>query len=187
MRGKTEIYTALVLAGQAPLRDGVVRLFDEARGANVLLAIASTTTYANIEALLRVNLGRNALERFAVIGAGDMARNKKPAPDIYEFVLRRLGAEPRVCVAIEDSANGLMAAKGAGLCTVVTPSYWTRTEDFSSADLVLPSLGSAERPLPPRAARLVGHSVLGIHELERELLLHTKVRSVHLNNVTGGP
>ena len=55
-------------------------------------------------------------------------------------------------MAIEDSCNGLTAAKRAGLYTVVTPSDWTRAEDFSAADMVLPSLGS-----------------LGIRELDSEL------------------
>ena len=66
---------------------------------------------------------------------------------------------------IATRAKAKVAAKAAGLYTVVTPSYWTRTEDFSGADLVLPSLGSAERPLMPRAAALVGHTMLGIREI----------------------
>ena len=72
-------------------------------------------------------------------------------------------------MAIEDSAIGLRAAKGAGLYTIVTPSYWTRTEDFSGADLVLPSLGSALRPLMPRTAALVGNTMLGVREICRHL------------------
>jgi beta-phosphoglucomutase-like phosphatase (HAD superfamily) len=166
---KTSIYARMVLAGQAPLRDGVARLIEEARQARVLLAIASTTTYANIEALLRTNLGAGAIERFAVIGAGDVVNYKKPSPDIYEFVLNQLGLSADECVAIEDSCNGLEAAKAANLYTIVTPSYWTRTDDFSSADLVLPSLGSLERPLTRRPAALVGHPVLGIREIDRQL------------------
>ena len=82
-----------------------------------------------------------------MVGAGDQVRHKKPAPEIYRFVLRELARPARECVAIEDSRNGLMAAKAAGLYTVVTPSFWTRDEDFSAADLVLPSLseiGSCE-------------------------------------------
>jgi beta-phosphoglucomutase-like phosphatase (HAD superfamily) len=166
---KTNIYTRMVLAGQAPLRDGIARLIDEARRAKILLAIASTTTYANIDALLRTNLGSGALEQFAAIGAGDVVKHKKPSPDIYEFILKQLCLSADECVAVEDSANGLEAAKGAGLYTVITPSYWTRTEDFSSADLVLPSLGSTDRPLTPRAVALVGHPVLGIREIDRQL------------------
>jgi beta-phosphoglucomutase-like phosphatase (HAD superfamily) len=168
-RTKTEIYAAMVQSGQVPLRDGVERLIDEAAASNVQLAIASTTTLANIETLLRTALGRYSTQRFAVIGAGDQVRHKKPAPEIYRFVLRELARRAEDCVAIEDSRNGLTAAKTAGLYTVVTPSYWTLAEDFSAADLVLPSLGSPSRPLPPRAAALVGHSMLGIREINRQL------------------
>jgi beta-phosphoglucomutase-like phosphatase (HAD superfamily) len=151
-RTKTEIYASMVETGQVPLRDGVERLIDEAAAANVQLAIASTTTLANIETLLRTALGRYSPQRFAVIGAGDQVRHKKPAPEIYRFVLRELARPAEDCVAIEDSRNGLTAAKTAGLYTVVTPSYWTLAEDFSAADLVLPSLGR-----------------LGIREIDRQL------------------
>lgn len=168
-RAKTGNYTRRVLSGAVPLRDGVERLLDDAARSRVRLGIATTTTFENIEALLHTTLGAGALDRFAAIGAGGHAARKKPAPDIYEYVLSRLGAAAGECVAIEDSANGLAAAKAAGLCTIVTPSYWTRTEDFSAADLVLPSLGSMARPLPSPAALLIGGSVLGIREIERQL------------------
>jgi beta-phosphoglucomutase-like phosphatase (HAD superfamily) len=168
-RAKTLNYTRMILAGGVALRDGVARLIDEAARARVRLSIATTTTLANVEALLRTGLGPTALDRFAVIGAAGNAARKKPAADIYEYVLRQLGASPQECVAIEDSANGLRAAKAAGLYTIVTPSYWTRTEDFSDADLVLPSLGTALRPLMPRAAALVGNTMLGIREICRQL------------------
>jgi beta-phosphoglucomutase-like phosphatase (HAD superfamily) len=144
---KTENYARLIREGLVPLREGVARLIDEAEGAGVSLAIASTTTFANIETLLSVTLGRGALNRFSVIGAGDQVRHKKPAPDIFEYVLKELQECAADCVAIEDSANGLAAAKGAGLFTVVTPSQWTTGEDFRGADLVLTSLGSSAHPL----------------------------------------
>jgi beta-phosphoglucomutase-like phosphatase (HAD superfamily) len=168
-RVKTLNYTRMVLAGEVALRDGVARLIDDAVRSRVRLCIATTTTFANVEALLCTGLGPKALDRFAVIGSAGNAARKKPAADIYEYVLRQLGASPRECVAIEDSANGLRAAKAAGLYTIVTPGYWTRSEDFSDADLVLPSLGSALRPLMPRAAALVGSTMLGIREICRRL------------------
>ena len=139
-RTKTERYTRMVLDGLVPLRAGVLRLLDEAAHRDVRLGIASTTTLANIEALLVTTLGAKALDRFAVIGAGDQVTRKKPAADIYEWVLEQLHLSPGECVAIEDSENGLRAAKAAGLYTIVTPSYWTLPEDFLAADLVLPSL-----------------------------------------------
>lgn len=168
-RSKTEHYTRMISEGRVPLRDGVARLIGEARSANVRLAIASTTTLANIDALLRIHLGLEARELFAAIGAGDEVPRKKPAPDIYQYVLRKLAEPAADCAAVEDSALGLKAAKAAGLFTIVTPSYWTRSEDFSEADLVLPTLGSPDRPLPARAAALVGNAVLGIREIEQRL------------------
>lgn len=165
-RVKTAIYGRMVAAGGAPLRDGVERLLQEATDNGVQLAIATTTSFDNIRALFAINLGKDALARFAVIGAGEDVARKKPAPDIYEYVLRKLRLSPQECVAIEDSANGLVAAKAAGLFTVVTPSYWTQKEDLSSADLLLPGLGSAEKPLPDVAAGLIGNEALGIREIE---------------------
>ena len=160
----------MVTNGEAPLRDGVERLLDEARAAGIRLAIATTTTFDNIRALLETNLGAGALERFEVIGAGDQVARKKPSPDIYRLVLQRLELPAANCVAIEDSANGLAAAKGAGLFTIVTPSYWTQAEDFTAADLLLPTLGSTTRPLVHRAAMLVRNSCLGIEEIEAQLM-----------------
>lgn len=141
---KTAIYAQLIRQGAAPLRDGVERLLDGADEAGVRLAIATTTTLANIEALLGAALGDGGLRRFAVVGAGDDVARKKPAPDIYEFVLRKLRLPAADCVALEDSSLGLQAAKAAGLFTVVTPSQWTQGEDFAAADWILPSLACCD-------------------------------------------
>jgi len=146
-RTKTDNYTQMVSEGLVPLREGVSHLIDEAKRAGVSVSIATTTSLANIEALLTVNLGRAALDSFSVIGAAEQAQRKKPAPDVFEYVLKELQQSAADCVAIEDSANGLAAAKAAGLFTVVTPSPWTRGENFESADLVLSSLGSSPHPL----------------------------------------
>jgi beta-phosphoglucomutase-like phosphatase (HAD superfamily) len=178
---KTDIYTRLVNEGQVPLRDGVVRLLGEAGSAGVPLAIATTTTFANIRALLETNLGPGALGRFSVIGAGDQVARKKPAPDIYHWVLGELKLGARHCVAFEDSGNGVAAAKAAGIFTVVTPSYWTRDEDFSAADLLLPTLGSDERPLTHHALALVGSPVLGLIEIDRQLKDNTNMHIAHQN------
>jgi beta-phosphoglucomutase-like phosphatase (HAD superfamily) len=146
-RTKTDNYTRMVSEGLVPLREGVSHLIDEAKRAGVSVSIATTTSLANIEALLTVNLGPGALDSFSVIGAAEQAQRKKPAPDVFAYVLKELQESAADCVAIEDSANGLAAAKAAGLFTVVTPSPWTRGENFESADLVLSSLGSSPHPL----------------------------------------
>ncbi|HVO89807.1 MAG TPA: HAD-IA family hydrolase, partial [Casimicrobiaceae bacterium] len=162
---KTQLYTELIGDGRCPLRPGIARLLDEARDAGVQLAIASTTTSANVDSLLARHLGASGRYRFAVIACADAVERKKPAPDIYRLVLAMLGHSADQCVAFEDSENGLRAAKAAGLFTVVTPSPWTQGGDFDDADLVLPHLGDRERPLPmPHAARL-GAPWLGLNEL----------------------
>jgi len=137
---KTAHYLRLVDQGQLPLRPGVARLINEARQAGIRLAIATTTTPENVDALLRANLGEDAPGWFEVIGAGDIVPAKKPAPDIYQWVLNRLGLPATACLAIEDSEMGLKSALTAGLRCVVTVSEYTREHDFRGAGMVLEGL-----------------------------------------------
>ena len=137
---KTRFYSSFVADGAVPLRDGVAALLDEALAAGYLLAIASTTTAVNIDALLQSTLGPRGLDMFSAIACGDQVRAKKPAPDIYRLALRGLGMLPEHAIAFEDSPNGLRAATTAGLCTVVTPTFWTEGGDFTAAALLLPGL-----------------------------------------------
>ena len=137
---KTRFYSSFVADGAVPLRDGVAALLDEALAAGYLLAIASTTTAVNIDALLQSTLGPRGLDMFSAIACGDQVRAKKPAPDIYRLALRGLGMLPEHAIAFEDSPNGLRAAATAGLRTVVTPTFWTEGGDFTAAALLLPGL-----------------------------------------------
>jgi len=143
---KTTRYAALVDAGGAGLRPGIARLIGEARQQGVALAIATTTSLANVEALIRSTLGPDSLAAFAVIGAGDMVAAKKPAPDVYCLVLERLKLPAGSCVAFEDSLNGLIAARQAGLPTVVTPSLYTDDQIFAGALAVVSHLGDPAEP-----------------------------------------
>ena len=144
---KTKLYSSAVRDGGVPLRDGVARLLEEALAAGCRLAIASTTTAVNVDALLHAAFGARGLEMFAVIACGDLVRAKKPAPDIYRLALQTLGISADRAIAFEDSPNGLRAATAAGLWTVVTPTFWTAGADFSAAGLVLPRLGDPMCPL----------------------------------------
>jgi HAD superfamily hydrolase (TIGR01509 family) len=154
-RTKTRIYTELLEQGKRPFRPGVAKLLHAASEAGLKLAIASTTTSANVDALLRANLAREPQVIFSAIACGDQVRSKKPAPDIYHLVLASLHLSAEACIAFEDSLNGLRAAKAAGLVTVVAPSRWNASDDFSAADLVLPSLEQAD---VPRLERLLGQT-----------------------------
>ncbi|HID49007.1 MAG TPA: HAD family hydrolase [Chromatiales bacterium] len=169
-RAKTTHYTALLAEGRIPLRSGVARLLGEAREAGLRLAIATTTTPANVAALLNHTLGPESLEWFEVIAAGDIVPAKKPAPDIYEYTLQELDLPPAACLAFEDSGNGILASRGAGLKTVVTVNAYTRGHDFSEAALVLDQFGEPDLPcrvLGGEVAALNGSPYLDIHGLRR--------------------
>jgi HAD superfamily hydrolase (TIGR01509 family) len=166
-REKTRLFTELIADGRARFRPGVARLIREARAAGVRVAIASTTTAANVEALIASNLGHDAYRDFAVIACCDQVEAKKPAPDIYNLALSTLGVPASACVALEDSGNGVKAAKAAGLFTVVTPTIWTATQDFRGADLVLNSLGDPRAPVDAAAQELIGAKWLTLAALAR--------------------
>jgi beta-phosphoglucomutase-like phosphatase (HAD superfamily) len=139
-------YLELVESGAATARPGIRRLTTEAYKRGVLLAIATTSLQDSVITLLRTILGEDGPRRFAVIAAGDAVPNKKPAPDIYLLALEMLRCGPDSCVAIEDSANGVKAARAAGLHVIATPSFYLSGDDFSIADSVLSDLGEPHAP-----------------------------------------
>lgn len=137
---KTRAYTDIVKDGAVELRPGVRELIAAARERGYRLAIATTTTPANIDALLQATLGQPARALFEVICAGDSVPRKKPAPDVYLRALEELGLPAERCVAIEDSRNGLLAAHAAGITTIVIPGVYTIGETFDEAALVVDDL-----------------------------------------------
>ena len=150
---KTEIYTDLVARGQLALRPGVAELVSNAVAAGLRVAIATTTNRPNVEALCQACWGQSADEVFEVIAAGDEVKQKKPAPDVFELALERLGLDPLMCLAIEDSRNGALSARSAGLDVVVTPSVYTRDEEFPDGAVIVPDLRPENLPPPLQLGR----------------------------------
>ena len=140
---KTKYYLQLLRKGAITLRPGVKRLVEEARLANIKMAIATTSALPNVIALLEKYLD---LDWFEVIAAGDIVAAKKPAPDIYKYVLNKIEISAQNFIVFEDSDNGLIASKAAGLKTIVTVNNYTKTQNFSQADLVISDLGEPENP-----------------------------------------
>ncbi len=138
---KSKIYVHLVNTGSIPLRTGVARLFSEARAAGLRLAIATTTTPANVDALITHTLGADALDWFEVIGAGNVVSNLKPAGDIYHYVLKKMNIRPNQAIVFEDSYNGIIAATNAELKTLVTVNEYTKMHKFNGTMVVLNHLG----------------------------------------------
>lgn len=130
---KTELYARKIASGLVPLRPGIEALIRQARSLSVRLAIATTTSPENVSALLACTLGADWRSFFEVLGCGDVVPCKKPASDIYHWVLDRLLIPAESCVAFEDSVNGLRSSLGAGLRTHITTNAYTKDQDFTGA------------------------------------------------------
>ncbi len=141
---KTVHYTAMIAEGGVPLRPGIKQLIHNAHAAGITLAIATTTTPENVSALLEVGLGKNWADLFAANGCGDIVPHKKPAPDIYFWVLEKLGLKASDCIAIEDSENGLRASQAAGIKTFITTNHYTRNHNFAGAAAVFDDLSDLD-------------------------------------------
>lgn len=127
--------TALVL--EQRVLPGVVELIDGARAAGAKVGVASSSTSEWVTGHL-ARLG--ILERFDCLRCRDHVANAKPAPDLYLSALECLGVESVDAIAIEDSPNGIAAAKGAGMRCVAIPNRITMHLDLAQADLVVSSL-----------------------------------------------
>ena len=138
----------LALIAQEVVRPGVAEYLDAAPGLNLTVGLASSADRDWVTGhLTRLDL----LDRFQTIQCWEPGTRPKPAPDLYLAALDSLGLSPDEAIALEDSPNGLAAAKAAGLFCVAVPSGPTATLDFSPADLVIPSL--AALPLAALIAR----------------------------------
>jgi HAD superfamily hydrolase (TIGR01509 family) len=154
---KTAYYNAMLRDGRIPLRPGIGKLIANARAADITLAIATTTTPENVSTLLEVGLGQDWQKHFAALGCGDIVAHKKPAPDIYLWVLEKLGLPAADCIALEDSENGLNSSLAAGIRTFVIRNRYTRDQDFPGAAAVFDDLSDLDGfyrasglPLPKR-------------------------------------
>ena len=141
---KSQYYRSLLQQNAIPLRPGVKRLILEARAQGIRLAIATTSSLPNAMALLETTLDP---AWFEVIAAGDIVAHKKPAPDIYHYVLEQMNIAPEHCLVFEDTTHGLQAATQANLKTIITVNEYTKSQDFNNAVLVVNQIGEDELPL----------------------------------------
>jgi len=142
---KTGHYTAMLREGHIPLRPGIRQLISDASKAGITLAIATTTSPENVSALLETGLGKDWEKYFSANGCGDIVPLKKPAPDIYNWVLNELKLAPLDCIALEDSNNGLRSSMAAGIKTYITTNPYTCKQDFTGAAAVFDDLGDLPR------------------------------------------
>ncbi|MFO1338564.1 MAG: HAD-IA family hydrolase [Burkholderiaceae bacterium] len=143
-RLKNERYADIVARAALPLREGVRELLDECACSGVRLAIVTTTSRANVQALLTAHFGLGWRAGFDAVVCGEDVADKKPSPQAYVAALRALGLRGDQALAIEDSPAGVAAAHGAGVPVVVTRSHYFADAAVGQAVAVGPSLGRRE-------------------------------------------
>lgn len=134
---KTSIFMDIIASGQLPLREGIEELLSAADAAGWQIAVCSTSNEKAVKAVVNTLLPSFAPS--IQIFAGDVVKNKKPAPDVYQLAARELGVSAMKCIVVEDTRIGVEAAKAAYMQVIVTKSVYSEDEDFSDADLVLTS------------------------------------------------
>lgn len=141
---KTEVFNTIIRQKTVPLRPGVERLIDAAiANNNITLAVCSTSNEKAVRNLVTTLLGKERAEKFTIF-AGDIVKNKKPAPDIYNLAIDTLHLDKSRCLIVEDSGIGFQAAMAANVCCIVTKSVYTTHEDFTGADLIVTDLEGSD-------------------------------------------
>jgi len=164
---KTHFYLELLKSGAIPLRSGVERLILSARAAGLRLAIATTTTPENVTYLLSSTLGKESIDWFEVIAAGDIVPAKKPASDIYTWAMEQMDIKADACLAFEDSLNGVKSSLSANLKTIITVNDYTKDDDFAGASLVLDQYGEPNLPFTVIEGDAMGYDHVDIELLKQ--------------------
>lgn len=139
------------LSADQPLLPGVLSLLEQARAAELPCAVASSSDRAWVEGWL----GRLGIRpAFACVRTADDVARTKPAPDLFLSAAAGLGAAPAACLVFEDSPNGILAARAAGMRCVAVPGAVTSQLVLPASELVLPALDAL--PLAEILARVVG-------------------------------
>lgn len=174
-RRKNQHYASLLADRALPLREGVLPLLDEALSAGLRLALASTTSRSNWQALVRALHGKLRSEDFGVQICGEDVSCKKPHPEAYLAALECLGLTPLQAVAFEDSPGGATAAQAAAVPVIVTPGAYFTHCSFEGCLAIGASLHqrSGWRPAPSKAeGRVTLDDVRHWHALADHVAYH---------------
>ena len=120
------------------VKEGAIELLEYLKAVGARIAIGSSTRHDIVEMELR---GAGLLEYFDVLACGDMVEHSKPEPDVFLLAEEMLGAVSEKCIIIEDSFNGVIAARRAGATVFMVPDLLQPTEEIRAmADKVFKSL-----------------------------------------------
>jgi HAD superfamily hydrolase (TIGR01509 family) len=144
---KTELFVKVVASGDVPARAGVLRLLKELEHDGVRLAVATTGTRSWVLPLLEELRGQVGLGQFEATVTGDDVENLKPDPDLFLVALEELDLKPSQALIVEDSKNGVKAAKAAGCCCLAVQGEYADPSDLMDADLLVDGFGVEDSPL----------------------------------------
>ena len=134
-----------VYHNRCELIPGSLDFMEELRLETIPMGLASSSPHHWI----RMVFERFPLQEFfgCVVSSEDVGRKGKPAPDVYLEAVKRLGMKPEDCVAIEDSSNGVLSARRAGLFTVGFRTEHNKELDFPEADMVVEGFSRENREM----------------------------------------
>jgi HAD superfamily hydrolase (TIGR01509 family) len=135
---KTALFVELIETGKLPLRPGIHRFMKELMEAGIKIGVCTTSNEQAAKAITERVLSDI---KFEIVLAGDVVEKKKPDPEIYNLGLAKLGLKTDEAFVVEDSKNGVKAAKAAGLKTIVTTTSYTEKEDVEAGDVIVSCLG----------------------------------------------
>lgn len=171
---KSQLYRSILENDDIQLRPGVIRLINEARDKEIKLGVATSSSMANLTTLFNKTLDIEPSELFDSIVTSDTVQDKKPSPAVYQCVLAGLGLSADVCIAIEDTQNGNLAALAAGLKTVITTHTYTTDNDFTGAAIVINHLGEPDKPFSLSHGNSFNKSYVDI-ELLNNIISNTNI------------
>ncbi len=166
-KSKTDFYVELLEDSKIPLRVGIRRILQEAKDSNMRMAIVTTTSIENVKALLSNTIGKEAINDFELIAAGDIVPNKKPANDIYLWALDKMNLDADECLAFEDSYNGVSSSVGANIKTIATINDYTKDEDTSKASLIVDQLGCKNKKMEVIAGDALGYDMISLEMIKK--------------------
>jgi HAD superfamily hydrolase (TIGR01509 family) len=139
-KNKNRHFAAIMASGAVKPRAGFVDLVISLARNNIGWCVVTTTSRGNWEALWNYSLAPLGLPSPEVIVCGEDVTAKKPDPEAYLLALKRLNIPAAQCCAIEDSRNGLLAARAAGLEVAIVRSEFFSDEHFEEAARVVNEL-----------------------------------------------
>lgn len=139
-QSKNRHFAVLMESGVVKCRPGFRELVMTLARHDIQWGVVTTTSRGNWEALWRYSCAPLGLPAPDVIVCGEDVAAKKPDPEAYQLALKRLRLSAGACCAVEDSRNGLLAAKAAGLAVAIVRSEFFTDEEFSEAGLVVHEL-----------------------------------------------